>query len=388
MVRNSAHDSICACSVDDVVDAVLHRYAEARAIATGLADRAVKAFARSMAEPGTYRAQPVTARPVGRRRGGRPRRRAGAGRRPGALGALGPARVDGARRQHGAHHARHAAGAQDRRRRLGPRHQDRGDRRGHRHHARRRHRGAPERPHRGGQAGPLHPAGRAPRRRGARRHGSAPDPEDRRPHRRGARIRVERLRAGASWSTRSRSSEPDGSVVLTNGLVRVEVDRPDGTFSLDGIAGLRPAGRRRRPRRLLQLLAAAARLRRRHARVRHRAGRRAGPVRARARITTTYTWPDHVDGASQRRVGEHGSTVDTDVELRADEPVVRVTTSFVNPSGDHRLRVHLPLPDPASQSQAESRLHRRHARPDRRGPGRRVRAADGTRQPLRDAPVA
>ena len=48
MVRNSAHDSICACSVDDVVDAVLHRYAEARAIAAGLADRAVKrSLARS-----------------------------------------------------------------------------------------------------------------------------------------------------------------------------------------------------------------------------------------------------------------------------------------------------------------------------------------------------
>src|SRR6202035_2181907 len=52
MVRNSAHDSICACSVDDVVDAVLHRYAEARAIAAGLADQAVKAFTRSLAEPG------------------------------------------------------------------------------------------------------------------------------------------------------------------------------------------------------------------------------------------------------------------------------------------------------------------------------------------------
>ncbi len=52
MVRNSAHDSICACSVDDVVDAVLHRYAEARTIADGLADRAVKSFARSLAEPG------------------------------------------------------------------------------------------------------------------------------------------------------------------------------------------------------------------------------------------------------------------------------------------------------------------------------------------------
>ncbi len=46
--------------------------------------------------------------------------------------------------------------------------------------------------------------------------------------------------------------------------------------------------------------------------------------------------------------------VETDVELRADDPVVRVTTSFVNPSGDHRLRVHLPLPEPATGSRAES----------------------------------
>ena len=35
MVRNAAHDSICACSVDEVVDAVLVRYAEATASATG-----------------------------------------------------------------------------------------------------------------------------------------------------------------------------------------------------------------------------------------------------------------------------------------------------------------------------------------------------------------
>src|SRR6202012_798947 len=52
MVRNSAHDSICACSVDDVVDAVLHRYAEARTIAAGLADRAVKTFALSLSHAG------------------------------------------------------------------------------------------------------------------------------------------------------------------------------------------------------------------------------------------------------------------------------------------------------------------------------------------------
>jgi alpha-mannosidase len=79
-----------------------------------------------------------------------------------------------------------------------------------------------------------------------------------------------------------------------------------------------------------------------------------GPVRASAGITATYVWPDHVDGSSQKRVGEHRVEVETRLELRADEPVVRVTTSFVNPSRDHRLRVHLPLPAPARTSHAES----------------------------------
>ncbi len=59
VVRNSAHDSICACSVDDVVDAVLHRYAEARAIADGLAERAVASFARSLTQQGNYVLNPV-----------------------------------------------------------------------------------------------------------------------------------------------------------------------------------------------------------------------------------------------------------------------------------------------------------------------------------------
>ncbi len=52
MVRNAAHDSICACSVDEVVDAVLVRYAEAHRIADGLADQALAALARSLAEAG------------------------------------------------------------------------------------------------------------------------------------------------------------------------------------------------------------------------------------------------------------------------------------------------------------------------------------------------
>jgi mannosylglycerate hydrolase len=79
----------------------------------------------------------------------------------------------------------------------------------------------------------------------------------------------------------------------------------------------------------------------------------AGPVRSKIAITSTYVWADHVDGASQARVGEHTVSVETVLELRADEPVLRVTTSFVNPSRDHRLRVHLPLPEAASVSVAE-----------------------------------
>jgi len=45
VILNSAHDSICACSIDDVVDAVLHRFAESRQIAEGLAQRALTSFA-------------------------------------------------------------------------------------------------------------------------------------------------------------------------------------------------------------------------------------------------------------------------------------------------------------------------------------------------------
>ncbi len=52
VVRNAAHDSICACSVDEVVDSVLHRFAEATEIADGLAERALKTLARSFESSG------------------------------------------------------------------------------------------------------------------------------------------------------------------------------------------------------------------------------------------------------------------------------------------------------------------------------------------------
>jgi alpha-mannosidase len=53
VIRNAAHDSVCACSHDDVVDAVLHRYAEARAIAATLSERALYWFGCTLAHRGT-----------------------------------------------------------------------------------------------------------------------------------------------------------------------------------------------------------------------------------------------------------------------------------------------------------------------------------------------
>ncbi len=65
VIRNSAHDSICACSADEVVDAVLHRYAEARQIGEGLTEQALHAVGRSMATAG-----PVVVNPSARERAG------------------------------------------------------------------------------------------------------------------------------------------------------------------------------------------------------------------------------------------------------------------------------------------------------------------------------
>ncbi|HLN04854.1 MAG TPA: hypothetical protein VK217_01145, partial [Acidimicrobiales bacterium] len=51
VVRNSAHDSICACSHDEVDAAVLHRYAEATRIAEGVTERALAELPRLLSEP-------------------------------------------------------------------------------------------------------------------------------------------------------------------------------------------------------------------------------------------------------------------------------------------------------------------------------------------------
>ena len=177
--------------------------------------------------------------------------------------------------------------------------------------------------------------------------------------------------------------ETDGSVMVTNGLVRVDVDTADGHLRAGRHARLRPAGGRRRPRRLVQLLAAAPGLLRRRAPRGHRPGRRAraGPgarahhehlrlARSRgrfhpgARRRAPGGRPHRRGGAGGRR---HGARRD---QLRQPE-----------------RRPPPPRPPAAPRTGAalpgRERLHRGQAGPDGRRPARRVRAAHRARQPLR-----
>jgi hypothetical protein len=352
MVRNSAHDSICACSVEDVVDAVRHRYAEARTIAAGLAQGAVKALTRSLAEPGPYVLNPSS--------------RARAGVVELVVPADGPApdRVQVLSERSGlpgtmvldADTVRTVLGMLQ-----GPRISD--DAWVHDVGVEETEEGIDVTVSVGTEEKPNVPIAEA-KQDVYTRLGARPDAVVRvsmdQPSTRRITARVAEV-PGYGW----RAFEPaplarpvvvseDDEVVLSNGLVRVEVDPVDGTFALDGAPGY---GRLvdggdygdsynysppRQDSLVDRPVAVALSVIER------------GPVRARARITATYEWPDHVDASSQARVGGQRVEVDTDLDLRADDPVVRVTTSFVNPSRDHRLRVHLPLPEAAPHSLAES----------------------------------
>ena len=143
---------------------------------------------------------------------------------------------------------------------------------------------------------------------------------------------------------------------LTNGRVTVEADQTDGTFSMVDATGRRVSGLGRlvddgdagdtynwsppegdlvveRPDDVDVTVTEA------------------GPVRGRIEIERTYTWPEQV--ANDHRVGEVEVKVTTIVELHAGEDVVRLSVAFDNTARDHRLRLHLPLPEPAEESVAE-----------------------------------
>ena len=353
MVRNSAHDSICACSIDDVVDAVLHRYAEARTIATGLADRATKSFARSLADAGA-----TVLNPVQRTRSGVVELVVGATEPPSAdvqvisertglpgsmvldadtvrtvLGMLQGPRIDNDAWVHDVVVEEDEEGI-DITVSVGPY---------ERHNV------------------PIAQAKADIYTRLAARPEAVVRIALNQPPIRRITARVAEV-AGYGW----RAFEPvplthpvaagatGRPTTLSNGLVSVEVDETLGTFSLDGRPGygqlvdggdLGDSYNYSPPLKdsfVEAPTSVAVRV------------LEPGPVRARVEIAASYLWPDHTEGGSQARVGEHTVEVKTVLELRADEPVVRVTTSFVNPSRDHRLRVHLPLPEPARTSRAES----------------------------------
>jgi alpha-mannosidase len=76
-----------------------------------------------------------------------------------------------------------------------------------------------------------------------------------------------------------------------------------------------------------------------------------GPVRARLRIRSAYTWPERL--AKRARTGAVPTGVTTTLELHAGEPFLRVRTTIDNRSRDHRVRAWFPLPEPATVSRAE-----------------------------------
>ncbi|MEV0736557.1 alpha-mannosidase [Streptomyces sp. NPDC050549] len=76
-----------------------------------------------------------------------------------------------------------------------------------------------------------------------------------------------------------------------------------------------------------------------------------GPVRSRSRVTRVYEWPAALSTDRDVRGDRTVPTpVETLVEVRVGEPFVRVSTSFLNQSADHRLRFHVPLPEPVTTS--------------------------------------
>lgn len=82
-----------------------------------------------------------------------------------------------------------------------------------------------------------------------------------------------------------------------------------------------------------------------------------GPVRARLRISSAYAWPAHAIGGAGSTTSRADETVEilvtTTLTLITGEPFLRVRTEFDNRCRDHRVRAHFPLPAPVTGSDAE-----------------------------------
>jgi hypothetical protein len=152
----------------------------------------------------------------------------------------------------------------------------------------------------------------------------------------------------------------DGGAVANEHL-RVDVDPVTGTFTLEG-AGVRLTGANRYvdggdggdtynyspPARDAVVDRPES--------VRIEAVER-GPVRARLLVVADYRWPRAALGDERACTERTTDTVVVEVrtmlELRTGERFVRIHTELDNRARDHRLRVHFPLPAPVSASHAE-----------------------------------
>jgi hypothetical protein len=347
VIRNSAHDSSCACSIDEVCDAVLHRYAEARQIGDGLTERAVAALAGSLATDG-----PVAVNASARPRSGLVELTLpGTDPVPGTqvlstsdgrAGTGGITRADTVTlvqaAMDGMHELRDVEIEIIDDDVLDVRLVCTIDGSGSRY------------------AGPA----KSVINEAARENPDGP-----------ARIAIvtppsQQVLAwvdevpGFGWSTVEPGPAPVDEVVVTgaddapmiaNGFVTIEVDPADGTFSLDGTAGLGQLvddgdsgdtynySPPRADRVVDQPTSIAVRVLER------------GPLRARVVIDRTYHWPERVFYGE--RSGEREVATTTTVEVRAGSPIVHITTELDNQCTDHRLRAFFPLPTRTDHSTAE-----------------------------------
>ena len=353
LVRNSAHDSICACSHDEVDSAVLHRYAEATRIGEGVAERALKALASSLSAPCHVAVNPLA----------RPR----SGMVELIIGGDGPvegAQILDARVGLAADLVLTATEVRGVLSQIGEQDQM-GD-------------GAyvagvdVEEDDTGIDIAVRVLPERSPEVRIAEirtdllaRLALRPD----------ARVKVHLDQASSrrvlarvedvpgfgwkAWETGplrdpvSATEEADGRIVLANSLVTVVLSPDDGTFAVNGLPGfnrLIDSGdfgdtyNFSPPEHDLVVdapFAVSLSL------------AEAGPVRAVAIAERTYRWPERIDEGRRARTGEREVVVRSRVELRAGEQLVRVATSLDNTCRDHRLRAWFPLAEPAAHSSAE-----------------------------------
>jgi len=156
-------------------------------------------------------------------------------------------------------------------------------------------------------------------------------------------------------------ASPGGGAWLDNGIVRVDVDPADGTFSIADRNGLRAGGLNRYVDggdggdTYTWCPPAADAVIDRPDGVRITV-EESGPLRARVAIAAGYRWPTRAEGDEDacpaRSSATAPVTIVTHLSLVAGDPVVAVEPVFDHRTRDHRLRAHFPLPGAVAGSAA------------------------------------